>query len=101
MSLMEGLMAAIGNEKIRTYGIVGDCDTALDREAEIFLDGEKVGKITQPMYSTLTDQSLAMVQLKPELAVPDIVLEVQGPNMSCSAVPHPLPFYDPDKRTAS
>ena len=57
----EGLMAAIGNEKIKTYGIIADSDTAVEAEGELFIDGENVGKVTQPMYSTLTDQSLAMV----------------------------------------
>ena len=98
----EGLMASIGDEKIKTYGVIAECDTALDGEAEVFADGERIGKVTAPMYSTLSNQSLAMVQLEPSFARPDVAVEVKGPNTSCAATTHPLPFYDPDKgkRTA-
>jgi len=98
----EGLMAAAGNETVKTYGIVADCETAVDIDADIFLDNKKVGKVTQPMYLTLTEQSLAMVQLNSELAGPSVNVEPRWAAGSCSAVTHPLPFYDPEKlkRTA-
>ena len=92
----EGLMAAAGNETVKTYGIVTNCETAFYVDAEIFLGPKKVGKVTQPMYSILTEQSLAMVQLISELAGPSANVEVRWAAGSCSAVTHPLPFYDPE-----
>jgi aminomethyltransferase len=98
----EGLMAAQGDEKVKTYGLVADCEKAVDLDAEIFVDGDKVGKVTQPMFSTITNQSLAMAQLRPDLAVPGVTVEIKGETISCTATTHPLPFYDPEKvkRTA-
>lgn len=99
----EALMAAFGNEKVKTYGIIADCDSAVDADAEVLIDGRVVGKVTAPMYSQLTKQSLAMVQLAPELAKPALKVEIKGETVSCTATTHPLPFYDPDKgkRTAA
>ena len=98
----EGLMPAIGNEKVRTYGIVADSDRAVDADAEIFVGGHKVGKVTQPMYSTISKRSLTMVQINPDLAKPDVAVEIRGSTNSCNATTHPLPFDDPEKikRTA-
>lgn len=94
----EALMASLGREKIKTYGVIADCDSAVDGDAEVFVDGRQVGRVTAPMYSTLTNQSLAMVQLEPALATPDVEVELRGETISCRATTHPLPFYDPDKR---
>ena len=94
----EALMASLGQEKVKTYGVIAECDSAVDADAEVILDGKCVGKVTAPMYSQLSKQSLAMVQLEPSLATPDIELDIKGENFSCKATTHPLPFYDPDKR---
>ena len=99
----EALMASIGNEKIKTYGIVADSETAVDVDGEVFAEGKRVGKVTVSMYSKLTNRSLAMVHLEPALATPGVTLEVKGPNVSCTATTHALPLYDSDKnkRTAT
>lgn len=98
----QAVMAALGKEKIRTYGIVADSDKAVDGDAPVFEGDRKVGKVTAPVYSTVMNQSLAMVQIEPSLAKPGVKLEVKGPNVSCTATTHELPFLDPDKdkRTA-
>ena len=88
----EGLMA----QRVKTYGIVANCETTVYVDTEIFLGPKKVGKVTQPMYLTLTEQSLAMVQLNSELAGPSVNVEVRWAAGSCSAITHPLPFYDPE-----
>lgn len=93
----DALMASRGKEKIRTFGIIADADQAVDADAEIYAQGDRIGRVTAPMYSTLTNQSLAMVQLKPEYARPGVTVEVRGPGITCNATTHGLPFYDPDK----
>ncbi len=97
----EAAMASIGKEKIRTFGIVADCDTAVDADAEIFQDGKKVGRVTAPMYSTVVEKSFALVQLDPELAEPGIKLDVKGKTVQCTATTAPLPLLDPEKKKRS
>ncbi len=93
----DALMQARGKDRVNTFGIVADCDTAVDADAEIYQDGRKVGRVTAPMYSRLVDKSFAMVQLEPSLARPGVQVQVRGPNVSCSATTHTLPFLDPKK----
>jgi aminomethyltransferase len=97
----EAVMQSIGKEKIRTFGIIADCDSAVDAEAEVYQDGEKVGIVTAPVFSPILKKSIAMVQLKPELAQAGIKLEVKGENVSCSATTSEIPFLDPTKEKRS
>ena len=91
------LAEAVGQEKIRIYGIVADTDVAVDADAELFIDGKNVGVVTAPMYSTLMKQSLALVRIEPALAKPGVKVEVKGEQVNCTATTHALPFYDADK----
>ena len=93
----QACMDSIGKEKIKVYGIVADTDTAVDADAGLFQGERKVGKVTGPNFSPILNQSLALVQIDPALAEPGIKVEVRGPNTSCSASTHGLPFYDPTK----
>lgn len=97
----DALMQSIGKEKIKTFGIIADCDKAVDPDAEVLQEGKKVGVVTAPVYSPIMHQSLAMVQLQPELAQPGIKLEVKGENVSCSATTSGTPFLDPTKQKRS
>ena len=97
----EALMASQGQEKIKTFGIIADCDTAVDADAEIYQGDKKVGRVTQPMYSTIVNKSFAMVQLEPSLAEPGIKLEVKGENVSCTATTSAMPFLDQKKEKRS
>ena len=97
----EALMAAVGKEKIKVYGVVADSDTAVDAEAELFQGDRKVGRVTAPNYSPILNQSLALVQIEPSLAKPGVKLEMRGPSATCTATTHGLPFYDPDKSNRS
>ena len=97
----DAVMQSIGKEKIRTFGIIADCDTAVDAEADVYQDGEKVGIVTAPVFSPILNKSIAMVQLKPELAQAGIKLEVKGENVSCSATTAETPFLDPNKEKRS
>jgi len=93
----QACMDSIGKEKIKVYGIVADIETAVDADAELFQGERQVGKVTAPNFSPVLNQSLALVQIHPELAEPGIKVEVRGPNTTCSASTHGLPFYDPTK----
>jgi len=99
----EALLAAVGKEKIKTFGVVADCSQAVDADSGVYQDGAKVGVVTAPMYSKLTNCSYAMVQLTPALAQPGIELEIRGENVNCRATTATLPFLDPSKskRTAT
>ena len=91
----------IGKDKIKVYGIVADCDTAVEAEAELFQGDTKVGVVTQPAFSPVLKQSIALVRIDANLAKPDEKVEVRGPNVSCTATTHSLPFYNPDKTKRS
>ena len=93
----QACMDSIGKEKIKVCGIVADADAAVDADAELFLGDRKVGKVTAPNFSPVLNQSLALVHIEVDLAEPDTQVEVRGPNTSCSAAIHSLPFYDPTK----
>ena len=86
-----------GKDIIKVYGIVADCETAVDAESELYQDGKKVGVITQPALSPVLNKSIALVRIDPSLAQPGVKLEVRGPSIVCTATTHPLPFYNPDK----
>lgn len=97
----EAVMQSIGKEKIRTFGIIADCDTAVDAEADILQHGQKVGVITAPVFSPILNKSLAMAQLHPDLAQPGIRLEIRGETVSCTATTSEIPFLDPTKQKRS
>ena len=90
--------AAKGKEQVRNFGIVAESDQAMELNAAVFADGEQIGKVTAPMYSTVLKQSLAMVQIKPPFARPGVKVEIKGESLRCTATTHALPFYDPDKK---
>jgi len=93
----QACMDSIGKENIKVCGIVANIDTAVDADAELFHGDRKVGKVTAPNFSPVLNQSLALVQVDAALAEPGTKVEVKGPNTSCSATIHSLPFYDPNK----
>ena len=91
----------LGQDKINVYGIVADCDTAVEADAELFQGDEKVGEVTQPALSPVLNQSIALVRIDAALAKSGEQVEVRGPNVSCTATTHSLPFYNPDKSNRS
>ena len=90
--------ASKGKEKIKNFGVVADSDQATEFGAAVFADGEQIGEVTAPMYSTILNQSLAMVQIKPQFAKPGVKVEIKGETVSCTGTTHALPFYDPKKK---
>ena len=97
----EAVMQSMGKEKIKTFGIIADCNMAVDPDAEIMQNGKKVGVVTAPVFSPVINKSIAMVQLQPELAQPRIKLEVKGETVSCTAITSEIPFLDPTKKKRS
>lgn len=98
----KAVMDLIGKDKINTFGIVVEGDEAVPADAEVLHGNEVVGKVTAPLYSTVMKQSMAMVQLRPDLAREGVELSVRGADKTYTAKTHTLPFYDPTKakRTA-
>jgi aminomethyltransferase len=97
----ENVLAARGKEKIKTFGVIADADTAVDADAEVRLGGRKIGVVTAPMYSLLSGKSYAMVQLEPASAEPGIEVEIHGENLTCPAITAKIPFLDPKKEKRS
>jgi aminomethyltransferase len=86
-----------GKEKVKLYGIIADHDKAVDHGSELFINGERVGRITTPAYSPMLGKSLGLVHLIPSAAQEGTMLEVIGPSIQCSATAVPIPFYDPKR----
>lgn len=94
----DALFKLEGKEKVKLFGIVADHDDVVDSDAELFIDGEIVGRITTPAYSHRLGQSLALVHLIPSAAVPGTTLELKGSTIQCSATAAPIPFIDPKRK---
>ena len=97
----QACLDSIGKEKIKVTGIVADCDSAVDADAELYQGDRKVGKVTAPNYSPILNQSIALVQIEPDLADADTQVQVRGENVVCNAAIHDLPFYNPSKSNRS
>ena len=93
----EALFAAEGKNKIEVIGLIVDHDDAAEEQAELHLNGEKVGVINSPVWSHRMNKSIALGHIDPAHAAPGTKLDVRG-NMNTTAVIHSLPFYDPEKK---
>jgi aminomethyltransferase len=87
-----------GKERIKNFGVVAASDQAVELGAGVFADGKRIGEVTAPMYSTVLNQSLAMVQIEPRYAKPGVKVQIKGKELSCAGTTHTLPFYDPEKK---
>ncbi|MCY4641878.1 MAG: aminomethyltransferase family protein [Gammaproteobacteria bacterium] len=94
----EAVLQAEGKEKIKTFGIIAECNTAVDVGADVLQDGKKVGVITAPVFSPVIKKSIAMAQLIPDLAKPGIRVEIKGKTVLCKATTSEIPFLDPSKK---
>ncbi|MDH6266307.1 aminomethyltransferase [Rhizobium sp. SG_E_25_P2] len=87
-----------GKERFKIYGMLIEADGPADLGDEVWADGKKVGVITCPSYSTLTNKSMAIARLDVDKAVHGTPLEVKGKGMQAKAIAHQLPFDDPEKK---
>ncbi len=97
----EASINLIGKDKIKCYGIECDSDKAVDADAELFHGDKKVGVVTAPAFSPVLKKSLALVRIDVEFATPGVEVEVRGPNITCRATTHALPYDDPKKSKRS
>ena len=93
----DAVFAREGQEKILMVGVVADHDDAVDADATLTLDGEKVGVVNSPGWSHRMQKSLALCHVAPHAAAEGTRLDVEGENVRCSATVSRIPFYDPDK----
>ena len=87
-----------GRERFKIFGMLIDADGPADLGDEVFADGKKVGVITCPSYSSLTQKSMAIARLDVDKAVHGTKLEVRGKTVKAGATAHTLPFDDPEKK---
>ena len=93
----QAVFALEGKEKVKFYGIVADHDDVVEHNADLLIDGEKVGHVTTPAYSRRLGKSLALVHLDPRAAQPGTRLQVASADFNGSATVEEIPFFDPAK----
>jgi aminomethyltransferase len=87
-----------GKERFKIFGLLIDADRPADLGDEVWADGKKVGVITCPSYSKLTNRSMAIARLDVDKAVQGVPLEVRGKSMTAKAIAHTITFDDPEKK---
>ncbi len=90
-----------GKERFKIFGVLIEGRTPPENGALLFADGKQVGIITQAMYSSLTDKTMAIARFDVDAAVHGKALEVKGEKVNGPAIAHTLPFDDPDKKKRS
>jgi aminomethyltransferase len=87
-----------GKERFKIFGLLVDADGPTDGGDEVWTDGRKVGVITCPCYSKLTNKSMAIMRVDVPYAKQGVKLEVRGKNVKASAIAHTITFDDPEKK---
>lgn len=87
-----------GRERFRIFGVLIEADRPADLGDELWADGRKVGVITCPSYSKLTNRSMAIARLDVPYARQGAPLEVRGRNVKAGAIAHTITFDDPEKK---
>lgn len=90
-------VAAVGNERFVTAGIVIDHNDMISGGETLQLDGSDVGTVNSPAYSRRLNQSLALVHLAPAASIPGTTLTVVGDGVDHAATVAEIPFFDPNK----
>ncbi|OLS64440.1 aminomethyltransferase family protein [Pseudomonas putida] len=86
-----------GKERFRIYGVLLDGHSAAQNGDTLWHDDRQVGVITCAMYSRLTERSMAIARVEPQIATQGLPLEVRG-SLTARAIAHSLPFDDPEKK---
>jgi aminomethyltransferase len=87
-----------GKERFKIFGLLIEGQQMAEGGDELWADGKKVGVITCPSYSKLTQKSMAIVRLEVPYAKQGTALEVRGKNLQAKAIAHTITFDDPDKK---
>jgi aminomethyltransferase len=75
-----------------------EADGPTDLGDAVWAGDKKVGVITCPSYSKLTNRSMAIMRVDVPYAVQGTKLEVRGKNVSAPAIAHTITFDDPEKK---
>lgn len=86
-----------GKERFKIFGVLLEGDKEAEINDTLWADGKQVGVITQPMYSPLTEKSMAIARVDVDYTEQGKALEVKG-SLNVNAIAHTLPFDDPDKQ---
>ena len=90
------LMAAKGQETIRSACLVIDHDDMVDGGERLLDNGKEVGTVNSPCYSHRLGKSLALGHVDVTVAE-DAVLRLMGGTIDATAQIVPMPIYDPQK----
>ena len=86
-----------GQERFRFAGISVDHSDALAGGETLTHNRVQVGVVNSPGWSHRLRKSLALVHIRPDLAVPGSRLEVTGDDIATTATVEEIPFFDPGK----
>ncbi|WP_426227482.1 aminomethyltransferase family protein [Pararhizobium sp. DWP3-4] len=91
-----------GKERFKIFGLLVEADGPADLGDEVWDGDKKVGVITCPSYSKLTNRSMAIMRVEVPYAVQGTRLQVKGKTVNAPAIAHTITFDDPKKtkRTA-
>lgn len=84
-------------ERFKIFGVLLEGHKAAEIGDTLWADGKQVGVITQPMYSRLTEKSMAIARFDVDYVEQGKAVEVKG-SLNVDAIAHTLPFDDPDKK---
>jgi aminomethyltransferase len=87
-----------GKERFKIFGLLVDADGPTDLGDEVWADGKRVGVITCPSYSKLTNKSMAIMRVDVAYAKQGAKLEVKGKTVKATATAHTITFDDPEKK---
>ncbi len=95
-------MAAMGKETTTTVGVMIDGDTAAEFEADVMVDGSKIGHVTGACYSTVMEASICMARVDKQYSEAGQKLEIKSENGALTGTVASMPLFDPEKtkRTA-
>ncbi|GCE82567.1 glycine cleavage system T protein [Komagataeibacter diospyri] len=86
-----------GHERIKIYGLLLDGQDVAQGGDAVYAQGKKIGVVTCGMFSSLTNQSMALARLDPSCAQAGIAIEVHSGEKVFKGITHSLPFDDPKK----
>lgn len=87
-----------GKERFKIYGVKLEGTEPAAEGAPILKDGKQVGVVTIGLYSPLNDWNVGIARMPVDCAAPGTPLTILNPDGEISAVAHPMPFHDPEKK---
>ncbi len=88
-----------GKERFKIWGLKLEGTNVPGNGAPVYRGDEKVGVVTQAMYSSLNQHNIAIARLPVDCANNDTRLTVRcATHGEIAATTHSMPFYDPDKK---